>query len=118
MLDLRALEKRTEPGTLALGVCGKIQDHRDALRQQGADMWCEGTSQPGRASVEIRYIDDLSRVKGIQEFILHQKNRVFPQGQSSREVDLPAAILPHRKNNFALVSMLRAPANAAEDGKP
>ena len=83
VLDIRALEQLPEPGTLRLCVAGKVEDHGNASRQNGADVCGEGVPQPRGALEEPGYVGDLAGKEKLQELVLHEKDGVAMLGQFS-----------------------------------
>ena len=101
MSGIRALKYFPEPGTLRPRVAGEVENDRNTLRQDGADVRRQSIPQAGRAIETIGDVGDLPAKEALQELRLNEQDGLAALGETLASVDLPAAILPHKNISFA-----------------
>jgi hypothetical protein len=105
-LNIRTLDQLAKPRMLCLGIAGKIEHDGDTLRQEGANMWRgrvlhreEHFMNPGMSVISPGN-------RASQKSSCTRRRAFSRTAKSLARVDLPAAIIPQKKINFAEVLML------------
>jgi hypothetical protein len=94
MLNIRTLDQFAKACTLHPGITRKIERDRDAPRQESANVYRERVLQSRSTLDESRNVGDLTRKQRVQEIVLHKKDSIFSNRQTSSESGLACRHLP------------------------
>src|SRR4029079_14916955 len=103
VLDMRALEHLPKPGPLRPRVARKVENDRNTLRQDGANVGRDRMPYARRACHQTGYVGDLAGEEALEELVLNEEDGVAALGKIFRERRLPRCHLAAQEHQLRRV---------------